>query len=129
VVQREGWVVTAEDLPGAPYASGAPALAVDVERLRAARGIPRHVFVRPTEAAVRRVGAGGRDKDVKPIYVDLESYPFLDILARWMARHGELDVAEMLPAPGDLLWREEDGRHTFELRTLLVPARRSGGTA
>ncbi|HET8542153.1 MAG TPA: hypothetical protein VFL83_19910 [Anaeromyxobacter sp.] len=121
VVQREGWVVTAADLPRAPYASGAPALAVDVERLRAARGIPRHVFVRPTEAAVRRLGAGGRDKDAKPIYVDLESYPFLELLARWLAKHGELDVTEMLPAPEDLPWREEGGRRTFELRTLVVP--------
>jgi len=129
VVQREAWVVSAADLPRAPYPSGSSALALDVDRLRAARGIPRHVFVRPTEAAVRRLGAGGRDKDVKPIFLDLESYPFLDILARWMAKHGELDVAEMLPAPDELLWREEGGRHTFELRTLIVPARRSGGAA
>ncbi len=66
---------------------------------------------------------GGRDKDVKPVFVDLESHPFLDVLARWLARHGELDVTEMLPAPDQLLWREPDGRHTFELRTLVVPAR------
>ena len=123
VVQRESWVVAAADLPRAPYPSGSPELAADVDRLRAARGIPRYVYVRPTEGAVRRLGAGGRDKDVKPIFVDLESYPFLDVLARWMAKHGELDVTEMLPAPDQLLWREEDGRHTFELRTLLVPAR------
>jgi hypothetical protein len=124
VVQREGWVVTSADLPRGPYASGAPELAVDVDRLRAARGLPRHVFVRPTDAAVRRVGAGGRDKDVKPIFVDLESYPFLDVLARWLAKHGELDVTEMLPAPDRLCWREDDGRHTFELRTLFVGADR-----
>ncbi len=123
VVQRETWVVGAADLPHAPYAYGAPELVADVDRLRAARGIPRHVYVRPTEAAVRRLGAGGRDKDVKPIYVDLESHPFLDVLARWLAKHGELDVTEMLPAPDELLWREEGGRRTFELRTLVVPAR------
>ncbi|HEY6101050.1 MAG TPA: hypothetical protein VIW03_16560, partial [Anaeromyxobacter sp.] len=123
VVQRESWVVTAADLPRAPYSGASPELAADVDRLRAARGIPRYVYVRPTEGTVRRLGAGGRDKDVKPIFVDLESYPFLDVLARWMAKHGELDVTEMLPAPDQLLWREEDGRHTFELRTLFVPAR------
>lgn len=128
VVQREAWVLSAADLPRAPYASDSSALALDVDRFRAARGIPRHVFVRPTEAAVRRLGAGGRDKDVKPIYVDLESYPFLDILARWLAKHGELDVVEMLPAPDELLWREDGGRRTFELRTLVVP-RGAGGSA
>jgi hypothetical protein len=123
VVQRESWVVGTEDLPRGPYAPGAPELVADVDRLRAARGIPRHVFVRPTEAAVRRLGTGGRDKDVKPVFVDLESHLFLDVLARWLAKHGQLDVTEMLPAPEDLLWREEGGRHTFELRTLVVPAR------
>ena len=121
VVQRESWVVGAADLPHQGGTS--PELVADVDRLRAARGIPRYVYVRPTEGSVRRLGAGGRDKDVKPIFVDLESHPFLDVLARWMAKHGELDVTEMLPAPDQLPWREEDGRHTFELRTLFVPAR------
>ena len=123
VVQRESWVVRKADLPRAPHRNRSPEIAVDVDKLRAARGIPRYVYVRPTETAVRRLGAGGRDKDAKPIFVDLESHPFLDVLARWMERHGELDVTEMLPAPDQLLWREEDGRRTFELRTLVLPAR------
>lgn len=72
---------------------------------------------------MRRLGAGGRDKDVKPIFLDLESQPFLEILARWMARHGELEVAKMLPAPDALPWRDEAGRRTFELRTLFEPRR------
>ncbi|HEY6003101.1 MAG TPA: hypothetical protein VIV57_09505, partial [Anaeromyxobacter sp.] len=121
VVQRETWTLSRADLPRAPYAPGAPELLLDVDRLRARTGIPRHVYVRPTEGAVRRLGAGGRDKDVKPVFLDLESEPFLEILARWMARHGELEVSEMLPGPGELLWREADGRRTFELRTLIVP--------
>ncbi|HET8542154.1 MAG TPA: hypothetical protein VFL83_19915 [Anaeromyxobacter sp.] len=123
VVQRESWSVGRADLPRAPYAEGAPELVRDVDRLRRARGIPRHVYVRPTDDAVRRLGAGHRDKDVKPVYVDLESYPFLDVLARWMAKHGELEVTEMLPGPDELPWREADGRRTFELRTLIVPRR------
>jgi hypothetical protein len=121
VVQREMWTIGRSDLPRAPYGHGAE-LVLDVDRLRAAKGIPRHVYVRPSEEALRRMGAGGRDKDVKPVYVDLESQLFLDVLARWMAKHGELEVAEMLPGPDDLLWREADGRRTFELRTLVVPA-------
>lgn len=121
IVQREAWVVGKEDLPRARYGLCAPELALDVDRLRAGRGIPRHVYVRPTDGAVRRLGAGGRDKDVKPVYLDLESYPFLDVLAHWMSKHGELEMVEMLPAPDDLPWREADGRRTFELRTLLAP--------
>ncbi|HEY6101049.1 MAG TPA: lantibiotic dehydratase, partial [Anaeromyxobacter sp.] len=121
VLQRETWVVGKKDLPRARYGFGSADLALDVERLRAARGLPRYVYVRPTDEAVRRLGAGGRDKDVKPVFVDLESYPFLDILARWMAKHGELEVVEMLPSPEELPWREADGRRTFELRTLVAP--------
>ena len=121
VVQRETWVVGKRDLPRAPYRFASAELAMDVDRLRARRGMPRHVYVRPTDEAVRRLGAGGRDKDVKPVYVDLESYPFLDVLARWMAKHGELEVVEMLPGPDELPWREEGGRRTFELRTLVAP--------
>jgi hypothetical protein len=122
-VQRESWVVRREELSRTRWDLASPDLARDVDRLRAARGIPRHVFVRPTDDAVRRLGAGGRDKDVKPVYVDLESYPFLDVLARWLTKHGELEVTEMLPGPDELLWRDADGRRTFELRTLVVPRR------
>jgi hypothetical protein len=39
-----------------------------------------------------------------------------------MAKYGELEVTEMLLAPDELLWREPDGRRTFELRTLVTPA-------
>jgi hypothetical protein len=121
VVQRETWTVGRKDLPRARYGLGSAELALDVERLRATRGLPRHVYIRPSDDAIRKMGAGGRDKDVKPVYVDLESYPFLDVLARWMAKHGELEVVEMLPAPDQLLWREPDGRRTFEMRTLFAP--------
>jgi len=121
VVQRETWTLGRGDLSRTRYELASPELARDVERIRAGRGIPRYVYVRPTDAAVRRLGAGGRDKDVKPVFVDLESYPFLDVLARWMAKHGELEIAEMLPAPDELPWREADGRRTFELRVLVAP--------
>ncbi|HET7823955.1 MAG TPA: hypothetical protein VFK90_01425, partial [Anaeromyxobacter sp.] len=121
IVQRETWVLRREDLPHADRGLGAPELALDVDRLRAARAIPRHVYVRPTDEAVARLGAGGRDKDVKPVYLDLESYPFLDILARWMAKHGELELVEMLPGPEELPWKEEDGSRTFEMRVFVAP--------
>ena len=126
VVQRETWTVGRKDLPRSRYGLGSAELALDVERLREARGLPRHVYIRPSDDAIRKMGAGGRDKDVKPVYVDLESYPFLDVLARWMAKHGELEVVEMLPGPDQLPWREPGGRRTFELRTLFAPRGAAG---
>ena len=36
-------------------------------------------------------------------------------------KSGELEVTEMLPDADHLLWKERDGRRTFELRTLIVP--------
>jgi hypothetical protein len=121
VVQRETWTVRREELAAAGAELSTLAVARVVDRLRARRGIPRHVYVRPTDDAVRRLGAGGRDKDVKPFYVDLESWPFLQLLARAIAKHGEVEVTEMLPGPDELLWREPEGRRTFELRVLVVP--------
>ena len=92
-----------------------------IERLRAARGLPRFVYIRPTEQALRRSGAEGRDKDTKPVFIDLESYLFIEIFHRWLTKAGEIEVTEMLPDPNHLLWQDEGGRRTFELRTLIVP--------
>jgi hypothetical protein len=83
--------------------------------------LPRYVYIRPTEQALRRSGAEGRDKDTKPVFVDLENYLFLEILHRWLVKAGELEVTEMLPDPDHLLWPESDGRRTSELRTLVIP--------
>jgi hypothetical protein len=55
------------------------------------------------------------------VFVDLESYLFLEIFHRWLAKAGELEVTEMLPDPDHLFWPESDGRRTFEMRTLIVP--------
>src|SRR5438045_462065 len=96
-------------------------LIVAIEKLRAERNLPRFVYIRPTEQALRRSGAEGRDKDTKPVFVDLESYLFLEIFHRWLMKAGEIEVTEMLPSPEHLLWKEPDGRHSFELRTLIVP--------
>lgn len=125
VVQRELWILSQKDLPRAPYRHASPDLPIDVEKLRASKGIPRYVYIRPSEAAMRRLGAGGRDKDVKPVFIDLESYPFLDIFSRWLLKHGEIEVSEMLPDPDELPWREHDGSRTFELRTLVSPRPRA----
>ena len=81
-------------------------LVLAIERLRAARGLPRFVYIRPTEQALRRSGAEGRDKDTKPVFIDLESYLFLEIFHRWLTKAGEIEVTEMLPDPDHLLWKE-----------------------
>ncbi|MDQ2867481.1 MAG: lantibiotic dehydratase family protein [Verrucomicrobiota bacterium] len=121
IVQRRAWAIAATELAPGKYHGVSRELVVAVERLRAARNLPRYVYIRPTEQSLRRSGAEGRDKDTKPIFIDLESYLFVEIFHRWLTKAGELEVTEMLPAPDDLWWREADGRRTFELRTLIVP--------
>ncbi len=122
VVQRGTWTISENELPRGDYSGISRGLVLAVEQLRAKRGLPRHVFIRPTEQGLRRSGAEGRDKDTKPVFIDLESYLSLEIFYRWLTKAGELEVTEMLPSPDQLFWREPDGRRTFELRTLIVPA-------
>jgi hypothetical protein len=122
IVQRRAWTVTEGELGGGNFTGISRDLVLAVERMRAARNLPRFVYIRPTEQALRRSGAEGRDKDTKPVFIDLESYLFLEIFHRWLTKAGELEVTEMLPDPDHLLWKEADGRRTFELRTLIVPS-------
>jgi Lantibiotic dehydratase, N terminus len=121
IVQRRAWGVSAEEFGAGNFSGVSRDLVVAVERLRAAKDWPRFIYIRPSEAALRRSGAENRDKDTKPVFIDLESYLFLEIFHRWLTKAGELEVTEMLPAPDELLWREADGRRTFELRTLICP--------
>ena len=121
IVQREIWTVSVDDLPAGNYSGVSTQLVAAIEKLRAQKNLPRFVYIRPTEQALRRSGAEGRDKDTKPVFVDLESYLFLEIFYRWLSKAGELEVTEMLPDPEHLFWNEVDGRHSFELRTLIVP--------
>lgn len=121
IVQRRSWTVTFEELGPGNYTGVSRDLVVAVERLRAEKEWPRYVYIRPSEQVLRRSGAEGRDKDTKPVFIDLESYLFLEIFHRWLTKAGELEVSEMLPDPDGLLWQEPDGRRTFELRTQIVP--------
>ena len=122
IVQRRSWTIGVEELPAGDYTGVSRHLVAAIERLRAAKGWPRYVYIRPGEQALRRSGAEGRDKDTKPVFIDFESYLFLEIFHRWLTKAGELEVTEMLPDPDHLLWQEKNGRRTFELRTLIVPA-------
>ncbi len=121
IVQRRSWTVTLEEMR-APTGTGVTTdLITATEELRAARDLPRYVYIRPTEQALRRSGGEGRDKDTKPVFIDLESYLSLEIFYRWLKKAGEVEVTEMLPDPDHLCWHEADGHRTFELRTLIVP--------
>jgi hypothetical protein len=124
IVQRRAWSVSADELGGGDFSGVSRDLVIAIERLRAARDWPRFIYIRPSENALRRSGAENRDKDTKPVFIDLESYLFLEIFHRWLTKAGELEVTEMLPAPNDLLWKEADGRRTFEMRTLICPEMR-----
>jgi hypothetical protein len=121
IVQRRSWTVSIEEMGSGNFSGLSRELVLALERLRAAKDWPRFVYIRPTEQALRRSGAEGRDKDTKPVFIDLESYLFLEIFHRWLSKAGELEVTEMLPTPDELWWQEADGRRTFELRTLVVP--------
>jgi hypothetical protein len=121
IVQRRSWTVTLEELGPGNFTGISRDLLVAVERLRAEKNWPRYIYIRPSEQALRRSGAEGRDKDTKPVFIDLESYLFLEIFHRWLTKAGELEVSEMLPDPDNLLWQEADGRRSFELRTQIVP--------
>lgn len=120
VVQRETWTVALAELGAGDFTGVSRNLVLAIERLRAARQLPRHVYIRPSEQALRRSGAEGRDKDTKPVFIDFESYLFLEIFHRWLTKAGELEITEMLPTPDQLLWQEADGRRTFELRTQII---------
>src|SRR5207248_11719469 len=120
-VQRRSWTVSHDELGPGNYTGVSRDLVLAMEKLRAEKDWPRYVNIRPTEQVLRRSGAQGRDKDTKPVFVDLESYLFLEIFHRWLTKGGELEITEMLPSPEDLLWQEADGRRTFELRTQIVP--------
>jgi len=111
----------AEDLSAGNYTGVSAQLVVAIEKLRAAKNLPRYIYIRPTEQALRRSGAEGRDKDTKPVFIDLESYLSLEILHRWLTKAGEIEATEMMPDPDHLCWKEADGRHSFELRTLIIP--------
>ena len=60
IVQRRSWTIAADELAPGDYTGISRHLVVAVERLRAARDLPRHVFIRrpkPPFAAAERKGA------------------------------------------------------------------------
>jgi hypothetical protein len=120
VVQRRSWDVDSQALsPERPSGLSGSFLAA-IERVRAERDIPRWVYVRPRQGVLDS-SAVWRDKDNKPICIDLESIVSLDILERRLRKYEGLVMTEMLPTPDQLFLDSAGGRVLFEIRTNVVP--------
>jgi hypothetical protein len=123
IVQRRSWRVSRAEVAASIERDVTTDLVMAVERMRAARDLPRWVYVRPAIDLLDHTRVLSRDRDVKPMYIDLESTIFLEIFCRYLEKFGALDVVEMLPRPDQLCWREPDGRYSFELRMMAPPRR------
>ena len=121
IVQRRSWHVVRAELAASVERGVTSELVVALARLREARGIPRWVYVRPAASLLDHSRVLGRNRDAKPMYIDLESTIVLEIFCRHLEKYGALDVVEMLPSPEQLCWREDSGRYSFELRMMTPP--------
>ena len=122
IVQRRSWHLDSLELRPQRANGVSAEFVTAIERARSDRGIPRWVFVRPLPG-VLATGPLTRDKDNKPIYIDLESVVFLDILERRLRKYKTLVVTEMLPTPDHLFARVAGGKRSFELRTNILPCK------
>lgn len=102
VVQRERWLLAASDLFPGRYQGDDPALLRDL-RLAARRWrLPRYLFARA-------------EGDRKPVFVDTTSYFSAQMLHHQLAGR-QVVLTEMLPGPGQLWLRGDEGTHCAELR-------------
>lgn len=115
VVQRESWYARVADLPFADAKQGADRF-LGVRRWAEEHGIPRQVFIMvPVEE--------------KPMYIDLNSPVFVDILCKLVRAsqvkfpESSISMSEMLPAHRGMWLEDRQGnRYTSELRcTILDP--------
>lgn len=120
IVQRRTWTIDLAEIELPTNARVAEQL-VSIERLRAARDVPRQVFIRPSEEVMGR-DMGMQPKDAKAMYVDLESQPFVEIFLSKLRRYKALELTEMLPTPEETVWQEADGKRSFEARFIVVPS-------
>jgi hypothetical protein len=113
VVQREGWHLTAADLPGGVRSRHGYRWRVLAEWL-AELGMPRYLFARTP-------------REPKPFFVDTRAPLLVTNLARGWLRLGEgelIELREMLPGPGELWLTDRAGqRYTSELRLVAVDRR------
>ncbi|MFD8951341.1 lantibiotic dehydratase [Streptomyces xanthophaeus] len=104
---RETWRLGADALAGLTAARTPEAALTEAHRLRDHLGMPRFVYVKP-------------DGEPKPVFVDLESVAYCDMLARLAAGSAGAVVSEMLPGPDEQVLHCAEGTFTSELRTAVL---------
>ena len=107
VIARETWQV---DPASATFASAKDPLdrLIGARRWAAELGLPRWVFVKIPE-------------ERKPVYVDLESPIYVDMLARSIRAASHLSISEMLPTPDQTWLPDARGNHySCELRFVAL---------
>lgn len=111
VIQRESWRFDRALLPWCERDDARGRFFALRSWARSA-GLPRWMFARVPQ-------------EQKPMYLDLESLPYVEQLARWVRPATALSLSEMLPGPEDC-WLEDaaGARYTSELRMpVLDPLR------
>lgn len=105
VAQRAQWRISADSLNSGGHRGEGAELAdalAGVFRLRAERGVPRHVYARSAA-------------EVKPLCLDLDVPVAVELLGRLLAK-GPVTLGEMLPAPDQLWLRHRAAALTSEFR-------------
>lgn len=107
VVAREQWRFESATLEFARRATPFDRL-IGAQEWRQEHGLPRWLFV-----AVPH--------EPRPLYVDLSSSPYVEVMARWARVAETMHVSEMLPAHGQTWLADAAGRrYTCELRMAAV---------
>jgi len=107
VVSRESWRLSPSELTFAACETPAERF-LAARRLQVALALPRHVFIKTPE-------------ELKPVYVDFDSAPLVELLARTARKASALTVSEMLPTPEQLWLRDSDDQaYVCELRVAAV---------
>ena len=110
VIQRAQWNISAGSCAFSTMKEPWERFAA-VQAWRRIAGLPRHVFVKVVS-------------ENKPIYFDLDSPLFVELLSRLvrnLPEGGVVSISEMLPAPDQLWLRDAEGNaYTSELRCVAV---------
>lgn len=107
VVRRQSWRFEPDECAFALAEEGLDRF-IGARRWARAHGLPRFVFAKVPE-------------ETKPCYLDLESGPFVDLLAKMVRGASGLTLTEMLPSIDDCWLRDHDGQaYVSELRLAAV---------
>lgn len=107
---REVWRVGPGELAALSTARTPTAALVAAHRLRERLALPRFVYVKA-------------DGEPKPVFVDLESVAYCDMVAHLVAGRAGAVVSEMLPDPDELALHCSQGAFTSEIRMSVLVRR------